>query len=271
MKRHSSLEPFSRDHNEGLILARRLDLDGVAALPALRECWDREMRDHFKEEERLLVPLCDSSLVTRLRDEHRQIETLIETAATDDEARRLGELLHDHIRWEERELFVRIEEFGEATLRSLAEETERVERKRTDLRRTELVGRRPKPSSEPPMANLRYLAAVADAKGPQWGLDSEDLNATLLMWHEGEGVPAHVNDELDVLVIGIEGCGKVVVDGETFSLGAGETVLIPKGASRSLIAQSARFAYLNVHRRRRKLAIDTIPKRTPHGSERSDP
>lgn len=261
MKRHLSLEPFSRDHNDGLIQARRLDLDGAAALPGFHEAWQRHMRDHFEEEERLLIPLCDPASGVRLQSEHRQIQELAESAVSDKDARRLGRLLNDHIRWEERELFVRIEHSSEPTLRSLAEETSGVERKRDDARRAELVARRPRGEDAPPLADLRYLATVAPARGPQWGLETEDLNATLLVWQAGEGVPEHVNDEVDVLILSVEGEGEVSVDGRVFVLAAGQTIVVPKGASRSVRAKSGRFAHLNVHRRRRKLALGTIPKR----------
>jgi mannose-6-phosphate isomerase-like protein (cupin superfamily) len=262
MKRHPSLEPFSRDHNDGLIQARRLDLDGAAALPGFRTLWDGDLRDHFDEEERLLLPLCDADWGDRLRAEHAAIAARVGTAATDEEARELGTLLHDHIRWEERELFPYLERrLTEATLRSLTIETDRVERKRDNPLRAELVARRPKGPDEPPLADLAYLAAVAPGGGPRWGLETSDLNATFLAWSAGEGVAEHVNEEVDVLMVVVEGEGDVTVDGHAFRLTAGQTVAIPKGQLRSVRAVSERFAYLNVHGRRRKLALGTLPPR----------
>jgi hypothetical protein len=54
--------------------------------------------------------------------------------------------------------------------------------------------------------------------GPLWGMASTDLNATLLAWPPpGHEVAAHVNGDLDVLVIVLDGCGGAIIDGETRS------------------------------------------------------
>ncbi|RYG47897.1 cupin domain-containing protein [bacterium] len=114
-----------------------------------------------------------------------------------------------------------------------------------------------------PIVDLLRLSLAAEAAGPQWGLETEDLNSTLLMWNAGEGVGEHVNDEIDVIMIGIEGEGTVVLDGIALSLSAGQAVLLPKGVKRSVTASTQRFSYLNVHRRRRKLQVGTMPPRKP--------
>ena len=49
--------------------------------------------------------------------------------------------------------------------------------------------------------------------GAAWGLASHDLNATLLVWPADHQVPEHVNADLDVLVVVLEGSGVAVVDG----------------------------------------------------------
>ncbi len=255
MKRHPALEPFSRDHNYGLILARRLS-EGVDSLPAFREAWEVELRDHFEEEERLLLPICSEEEAERMRREHQEIATLGANASTDHEARRLGELLHDHIRWEERELFVALESrANEASLRSLSLATRNLERRRGKANplRAELVARRPSVPTEPPMADLAYLATVSATAGPQWGLETEDLNATLLTWSRGEGIAAHVNHEVDVLIVVLAGEVTVTIDDVAYPLREGQSVAIPKGTNRSLATTSDRAAHLNVHRRRRRL------------------
>jgi mannose-6-phosphate isomerase-like protein (cupin superfamily) len=262
MKRHPCLEPLSRDHFEGLTLARHLGLEGASVLPAFRAAWETDLRDHFEEEERLLMPLCTSEDAARLVREHREIAELGETAATDEQARLLGQRLHDHIRWEERELFVRVETAPEATLRSLAEETNRIEGRRENPLRAELVARRPKPDDPLPFADLSYFSTVAPVGGPRWGTETEDLNATLLVWRDGEGVAEHVNDDVDVIMVGVEGEGEVTVDGRLYRFAKGQTLVIPKASSRAIRALSPRFGYLNVHKRRRKLAVGLIPKRS---------
>ncbi len=143
MKRHPALEPFSRDHNDGLILARSLQLRRPGAETETRQAWTIELKDHFDEEERLVGPLLEEAQRTRMIQEHREIERRIDSLP--DEMERLGDLLHDHIRWEERELFPWIETHATAEqLASLAHAAEPMEVRRweIDARRKTLVSRR---------------------------------------------------------------------------------------------------------------------------------
>lgn len=98
--------------------------------------------------------------------------------------------------------------------------------------------------------NLPAVLAGFDSNGAQWGYDGEDLNLTLVCWKEGDGAPEHVNATHDVAMVAVEGSGRVDVDAETHELQAGEVLVIPKGATRRVVASGGRFAYLNVHRRR---------------------
>lgn len=143
MKRHKALEPFSRDHNTGLILARSLLIGRDGAEQAVREAWANELKDHFAEEERLLGLLLDKSFLERLVDEHHQIaRQIVELPAS---MAALGAALHDHIRWEERELFPWIEVHAtEQQLADVEREANLLEVRRweTDVRRKELVTRR---------------------------------------------------------------------------------------------------------------------------------
>lgn len=75
-------------------------------------------------------------------------------------------------------------------------------------------------------------------RGPVWGAESEDLNATILVWASGDGPPAHVNAELDVLYVVLCGSAQLDVDGDVSELGAGTVVIVEKGRSRALSAGS---------------------------------
>jgi quercetin dioxygenase-like cupin family protein len=89
-----------------------------------------------------------------------------------------------------------------------------------------------------------------------WTLEeSGDLNANLVRFDAGGVVEEHVNDEVDVLFVGVAGSGTVRVDGEEHALSAGTLVFAPRGARRSTGASSGGFAYLTVHRRRGPLRI----------------
>lgn len=100
---------------------------------------------------------------------------------------------------------------------------------------------------------------AASGTGPVWSLASDDLNATALAWPAGHEIAEHVNDELDVLLVVLEGDGTVRVDGEDHALAGGHAVLVPKGAARSIRAGAAGIRYLSVHRRRGPLQIEGAP------------
>jgi quercetin dioxygenase-like cupin family protein len=93
------------------------------------------------------------------------------------------------------------------------------------------------------------------ARGPVWGAESEDLNATVLVWPAGEGPPEHVNDERDVLFVVLEGSATLMLDGEPRELAAGDALIVEKGLRRALVAGAGGVRYLTAHRRRGGLQI----------------
>jgi quercetin dioxygenase-like cupin family protein len=95
-------------------------------------------------------------------------------------------------------------------------------------------------------------------RGPVWGAESGDLNATLLSWPAGEANPEHVNDERDVLLVVVEGDGAIEVDGEPLLVAAGDAVLVAKGLRRRVVAGASGIRYLSVHRRRGGLRIARV-------------
>lgn len=128
LKRHPALVPLSRDHHGALVQARalRLAAGGTHAErrrhPATQtargflDFHERELRGHIADEERALLPRCkhaDPSGAERILAEHRELEALVAAIA---EALRAGEdpvtpmaqagqLLDDHVRFEERCFF----------------------------------------------------------------------------------------------------------------------------------------------------------------------
>jgi len=105
-----------------------------------------------------------------------------------------------------------------------------------------------------------FDVSAAGGRGPVWGLESDELNATLLAWPAGEGTPEHVNAERDVLVLVVEGSGEFELDGERAQLRAGQLVVVPKGARRRIAAGPDGIRYVTVHRRRGGLAIAPPPR-----------
>jgi quercetin dioxygenase-like cupin family protein len=115
-------------------------------------------------------------------------------------------------------------------------------------------------------ADLEPLSAsAAGREGVIWSLEAgTDLNANLVRFGAGRGVGEHVNDEVDVVFVGVSGAGFVEVDGWEHALDAGKLVFVPKGARRLTRGASEDFAYLTVHRRRGPLRIgaESEPEQT---------
>jgi hypothetical protein len=125
MKRSPALAALSRDHHHALEAARRLrgagaeDLDDAVA--HLEAFWDPRGRRHFEIEEELILPALPEAdadwrrAAARVRDEHDRIRARVDRvrgrgADRVQAAHELGQLLHDHVRFEERHLFGLLEE-----------------------------------------------------------------------------------------------------------------------------------------------------------------
>lgn len=120
MKRHPFLKPLSDDHHGALVLSRRIELAVDQPPDELAKTWEdlrqrfaREHEPHFRVEEEWLFPQLETAgeaeLVERARADHAALRELVGTAPDADVAARFAELLHDHVRFEERVLFGRAE------------------------------------------------------------------------------------------------------------------------------------------------------------------
>jgi quercetin dioxygenase-like cupin family protein len=94
-----------------------------------------------------------------------------------------------------------------------------------------------------------------DGRGPAWGTASEDLNATLLVWRAGEGQAEHVNEGCDVALVVVAGSGTLSVGGAEHRLGPGTLAIVPRGATRKVVAGPEGLRCLTVHRRRGGLGL----------------
>ena len=109
------------------------------------------------------------------------------------------------------------------------------------------------------VTNLSRLAGSVQ-KGFAWSAASEDLNVNLLVLGPGGSVPEHRNDAVDVLLIGVQGEGHACIDGEDLRIGAGDVLIIPKGAARKVASEGETFAYLTCHRRRPGIQVQPLRK-----------
>jgi mannose-6-phosphate isomerase-like protein (cupin superfamily) len=86
-------------------------------------------------------------------------------------------------------------------------------------------------------------------RGPVWGAESEELNATLLEWPAGDG-PGETVSKLDVVYVVVNGSLSLTVAGEPHELEVGDALIVPKDVPRRPVAGSAGVRYLTAHRRR---------------------
>ncbi len=114
----------------------------------------------------------------------------------------------------------------------------------------------------PCLVDLLDLARSVPEGRPVWAHQSTDLNVNLISLTSGQGIPSHVNTEVDVLFVGIDGAGSVDIDDHRHPVRAGQAVVIPKGSWRAIRCDGEQFAYLTCHRRRTGL-LPVAPR--PHG------
>lgn len=148
MKRSEALKPLSREHHHTLFVTKEVrdaGPDGAEeARSALLDLWRNENALHFRIEEEVLLP--GSGLagpdrdeeVARMLADHLEIRRGMarltaeaeEGAAVDlDQLKDLAGFMRDHVRFEERELFPRVErEMSEEALEKLAAAIEVAER-----------------------------------------------------------------------------------------------------------------------------------------------
>ncbi|HEV2128410.1 MAG TPA: cupin domain-containing protein [Thermomicrobiales bacterium] len=91
----------------------------------------------------------------------------------------------------------------------------------------------------------------SDAPHLLGSLASDDLNVNLMRFAGENGIDEHVNREVDVLIVVLDGEGVVTVGGADTVLGAGRATIIPKGTARAIRSNGKRFAYLTCHGQRR--------------------
>ncbi len=120
MKRNENIVPLSRDHHFGLLfcwkiregLKRNVDPERIKRFIAYY--WDHHFSRHFHEEETILFILKDDPYCRRAREEHKIIGQLVEDLAQPDSnttlLQSIADMVDQHIRYEERELFPYLEQ-----------------------------------------------------------------------------------------------------------------------------------------------------------------
>jgi len=93
--------------------------------------------------------------------------------------------------------------------------------------------------------------------GAVWSLEhGGDLDANLVRIGPGGAIGAHVNDDVDVLIVVIDGSGCVTIGSVQNEVRTGMVVAIPKGSTRSIQSRTeGELVYLTVHRARAGVRI----------------
>ncbi|MGH9028789.1 MAG: DUF488 family protein, N3 subclade [Acidimicrobiales bacterium] len=128
-----------------------------------------------------------------------------------------------------------------------------------ELRRR-LAGEENEPFVATETVQLIELLDDAHGRGVIWSLDRHHgVNANLVRLDPGESMESHVNDEVDVLLVGVAGSGVVDVDEEERTINPGSLTLVRRGSRRSITAGTEPFGYLSIHSER---SGPTIRRRT---------
>lgn len=132
MKRHDSLLLVAREHHDSLVMARRLvtgkgskgsgwPAEPAAQAQALLEFYRVNLERHFAAENKFVFQAaleCDAAevgaMIEKLMQEHEYMTRRIQEMAADPEVETadlvaFGQLLNDHVRMEDRQLFPAME------------------------------------------------------------------------------------------------------------------------------------------------------------------
>lgn len=83
-----------------------------------------------------------------------------------------------------------------------------------------------------------------------WSPNTDDLHMNVVVLRPYEGIPAHINQTLDVVVTCLQGTGVLTIDEEPIVIEAGSIALIPRGSERQITANDETLVYTTVHRKR---------------------
>ncbi len=130
IKRHESLQPLSRKHHHGLLLCWKIrqGLQKEIALERIKAYvdwfWDVHLKFHFEVEEKHIFSILPNEhpMVQQALDEHLQIKDLIlNQNNTQQNLESLEKVLNNHIRFEERVLFNKIQNIATPAQLSIIE------------------------------------------------------------------------------------------------------------------------------------------------------
>ena len=119
MKRHEALQPLSREHHHGLLLCWKIrtglskNVSPERIKKYVEWFYSEHIEAHFEVEEQHIFPLLgmNHQMVKKAMAEHRRLKRLFTgEEEVEKSLSRIEDELERHIRYEERELFPKIQE-----------------------------------------------------------------------------------------------------------------------------------------------------------------
>ena len=135
LKRHEALKPLSRDHHQGLLLCWKIReglIKGIAheRIKSYTDFfYSSQLKPHFKFEEEEVFPLLgeEHPMIIRALKEHHRLESLFKAEANHENFTSIELELNRHIRFEERQLFMVLQEsISEEQLQKISTKEEEV-------------------------------------------------------------------------------------------------------------------------------------------------
>ncbi len=111
--------------------------------------------------------------------------------------------------------------------------------------------------------------AMPVGDGVHWGIETADLDVNLVHLDPLSRVETHLNLEVDVVILVLEGGGLMWLSDDEHRLGHHALVLVPRGIARSIAAGRDGITYLSMHRRRSPFRIH-LASQDERGSDRID-
>ena len=120
LRRHRTLQPLSREHHHGLLLCWKIRNGlrrGVAVERIKKYCdvfFESQLLPHFELEETHLFPLLGTNhkLFKKGIKQHQQLELLFRKSASGEILIKIADLLEEHIRFEERQIFGEVQKIA---------------------------------------------------------------------------------------------------------------------------------------------------------------
>lgn len=130
IKRHPSLQPVSREHHFGLLLCWkirqgfRLDISPERIKSYSDWFWKNHLMAHFEVEEKYIFSVlpADDPLIIQAFSEHHRLKKLFESDDIPESFRLIEQELDQHIRFEERVLFNKVQQVATPEQLQLIEE-----------------------------------------------------------------------------------------------------------------------------------------------------